>query len=112
MYEGQVSGVSYKDSSSFALFDGKPSTEAVKYQSSPRFLLIDSEKDFICHLRRLFDGVQFSSGTPSSSSEFCYVLIVYICAFGGVLANERDRFVSLIWIHGIASSVIVHFDTE
>ncbi|XP_044498303.1 protection of telomeres protein 1b-like isoform X2 [Mangifera indica] len=63
MYEGQVSGVSYKDSSSFALFDGKPSTEAVKYQSSPRFLLIDSEKDFICHLRRLFDGVQFSSGS-------------------------------------------------
>ncbi|XP_031285788.1 protection of telomeres protein 1b-like isoform X1 [Pistacia vera] len=62
-YEGQVSGVFYKDSSSFALFDGTPSTEAVLYQSSPRFLLLDFEKDFISHLSQLFDGVQFSSGS-------------------------------------------------
>lgn len=62
-FDDEVSAVFYKNSSSFALFDGKPSRDLIPYQSSQNFSLTEYEKDYICRLRHWCVGTKFSPGT-------------------------------------------------
>lgn len=57
-----MSAVFYKDSSSFALFDGNVGNDFCCYQATPGFSLKEVEKPLITRLRRWRNGVQLSLG--------------------------------------------------
>lgn len=62
-HQAELSAVFYKDSSSFALFDGNSGSNLLPYQSSPqRFEITEAEEHRINVLRQWCVGFEFSSG--------------------------------------------------
>lgn len=63
-HQAELSAVFYKDSSSFALFDGDPGRNLLPYQSYPRsFDITEVEERRISVLRQWCGGFEFSSGS-------------------------------------------------
>ncbi|KDO72219.1 hypothetical protein CISIN_1g012376mg [Citrus sinensis] len=63
-HQAELSAVFYKDSSSFALFDGNSGSNLLPYQSSPqRFEITEAEERRINVLRQWCVGFEFSSGS-------------------------------------------------
>ncbi|KAK3220863.1 hypothetical protein Dsin_014833 [Dipteronia sinensis] len=62
-HEEGISAVFYKDSSSFALFDGNLNNDFHCYQATLGFLLKENENHLITHLRQWRGCFQLSSGT-------------------------------------------------
>ncbi|KAK1574797.1 hypothetical protein Q3G72_000031 [Acer saccharum] len=62
-HEEGISAVFYKDSSSFALFDGNLNNDFHCYQATPGFHLKENENHLITHLRQWRGCFQLSSGT-------------------------------------------------
>jgi len=55
-------------SSSFALFNGKHSVDSIPYQSSPKFLMREQDKNFLSNLREWMITYKFEDGNYDAIS--------------------------------------------